>query len=288
MYIPDHIINNFKEKGLEKNTIINYTACLKKYMNNEWNESKIFDLSTISEHIKLLPIKRRESFLRALTYATDSIYNINKQYIKNQLTIARDESMLLSIKALKTKKEEKVTFEEILKISTVKQKNFVNDLISKLYTLEVPLRADTWSTVKIIDAEDSNLSSEYNYINLETGLLYLNKYKTVKTYGKKTILLNDQLISYIKENWYKNNLHIGNPCRFLLPNRNGDRITAHNLNLRLKDIFGYGSSVLRHSYISYCRKKGDSEEDMKKLASRMNTSLRQVCLVYDDTNAILD
>merc|ERR1712110_284043 len=202
---------------------------------------------------------------------------------------AKDETMILSIRKLGKPKEEKITYEEMQrKVLKIKKQNKINELIAKLYTLEVPLRADTWSKVRIIDVEESNSCSEYNYINIDTGLLYLNSYKAVKSYGKKTIILDERLLKYLQENWYKNNLHVGNICKYLIPNRDGNRLSARNFNLRLKTIFGLGSSTLRHAYISYRRKQGDSDEDMKKIAYRMNTSLRQICLVYDDTNTILE
>ena len=132
--------------------------------------------------------------------------------------------------------------------------------------------------MRIIDVEEPNSCEQYNYLNLDTGLLYLNRYKTVKTYGKKTLLLNDDLLKYIKKWWHDNNMYIGNVFKFLVPSRDGNRLSAHNFNLRLKTIFGFGSRVLRHSYISYKRRTNTStklnqtpkEYDLKQSVKTLN------------------
>ena len=282
--LPNYIISKLKESNIVDGTIKTYISYIEKYMKDGWDESKVLDFSKIEEYTLTLPIKSREGFLLAITKAYDAQCEENRIKIRQLTANAKHESIVLSIKNLDTDKRENITYEEVIKIGKIKQPNPIDDLISKIYTLEVPLRADTWSHVRIVN--DEMIDNDFNYLNIQTGNLVLNKYKTVKTYGKKYLKINDNLLEYIKSIWNTNGVNIGNIHNFLIPNRDGNKISGANLNKRLEKIFGYGSRSLRHSFISYKRRMNCSEEEIKKIAYRMNTSYEQVCLVYDDTNDI--
>ena len=285
--IPSYVLNHLNSSNLAQQTIINYIAHLKKYIKNNWDNEGVFNISIIEFYLETIPIKSKEGFLLALLHYYDAWYEHNRNNIRQLLRTAKDDSLILSIKELHTNKNEKILFEEVINLAKKKQKNHINTLIAQLYTLEVPFRADTWSRVRIIDVEEPNTCNDYNYLNLDTGMLYLNRYKTIKCYGKKTILLNEELLQFIKKWWNENAMYIGNICKFLIPSRDGNRLSAHNFNLRLKTIFGYGSRALRHSYVSYKHRIGTDENEMKKIAYRMNTSYMHTCITYDDTNAII-
>ena len=289
MSIPNFITEYLNEKNIMPNTIRNYTCYIKDYINGrEWDDNFVYDLNKIKEHTSTIPIKSREGFLTAITHAFDAVNQKRRQQLREFTKQAIDESLMERIKKLKDDSNEKIEYEEMLKIGDIVQKNKINDLICKLYTLEVPFRADTWSRMRVCDVEECPSSNEYNFINLETGVIYLNRYKTVKTYGKKQIKINDNLLSYIKKWWNDNHGWLGNIQKFLVANRDGNMLSPSNFNARLRSIFGYGSSVLRHSYISYMKRLGKSVEELQEVAKRMNTSYMQLNLVYDDTHGILN
>jgi len=287
--IPSFIQNKLKNSELAESSINNYMGHLKKYIGDkEWNDN-LLRLDMIKDYTKTLHYKSREGFLSAITYAYDAHYEHIRQKIRNLVNEAKNDAHIESVKNLKHIKEEKILFEEMKKIAEIDQRSIIDNIIAKLYTLEVPLRANTWSLTRVIDVEDTvNVESDpYNYIDLHTGVLILNQYKTVKTYGRKTIQVNEELIKYLRDKWYSKGLYIGNIQKWLIPSRDGNQMKAAILNKHIKKIFGYGSSVCRHSYISYRRRMGAKDESMKELAQRMNTSFLQVSLVYDDTNTVL-
>lgn len=291
MSIPQFIINYLNEKDLAHNTVLKYHSYLNEYIKDkEWDDSYVYDLKLINEHLQTIPLKAREGFLTTITHAFDAYTQKQRQLLRNLTKKTVDESLMEKIKKLKDDKTEKLLYEDMIKIGNIKQKNNINDLIAKLYTLEVPLRADTWSRMCVYDSDsDKTLSSnEFNFIDLDTGIIYLNQYKTVKTYGKKQLKINDDLLLYIKNWWNDNHGWLGNTQKFLVANRDGNILSPSNFNARLRSIFGFGSSVLRHSYISHMKKIGKSETELQEIASRMNTSYMQMNLTYDDTNNILD
>lgn len=288
MSIPNFITEYLNEKNIMPNTIRNYTCYIKDYINGrEWDDSYVYDLKKVNEYVSTISIKSREGFLTAITHVFDAVTQKNRQQLRDLTKQAIDESLMEKIKSLKENEEEKIEYEEMLKIGNITQKNKTNDLISKLYTLEVPFRADTWSRMRVCDVEESPISDEYNFINLETGVVYLNRYKTVRTYGKKQIQLNNDLLLYIKKWWNDNHGWLGNVQKFLVANRDGNILSPSNFNARLRSIFGFGSSVLRHSYISYMKKLGKTVKELQEVAKRMNTSYMQLNLTYDDTHSIL-
>ena len=285
--IPNYIIDKLNSSNLSKNTIINYTYHIKKFLDVNSVED-MNNLEKIDEYNKNIPISGREGFLLAIIQAYDAYYEKNRQKLRQMIRESKDESLIESIKKLNNDKKEKITYENVKEIADKKQKNTINDLIAKLYTLEVPFRADTWTKVRIVDVEEPNSSNDFNYLSLDTGLLHLNNYKTIKTYGKKCIMLDNELLIYIKKWWEKNAVFLGNPFKFLVPNNSGSKMSAHSFNARLKTIFGVGSRHLRHSYITYKRRLGANDREMKEIASRMNTSFVQTSITYDDSNHIFD
>lgn len=287
MSVPIFVTNYLKEKGLASTSILRYTAHLKKYMHsNEWDDSCLYDLERINKHNQIIPLKAREGFLISITHAFDAYTQKQRQHLRELTKHSVDDCLIDNIKKLKNEQEEKIQYENVIKIGDISQKNKINDLICKLYTLEVPLRADTWSRMCVCNT-DPPVDNVHNYINLDTGIIYLNKYKTVRTYGKKQLVISEKMRLYIKKWWGDNHGWLGNIQKFLVTDKDGNMLSPANFNTRLKTIFGYGSSVLRHSYISYMRRMGKSMEELHQIAGRMNTSFLQLNLVYDDTHEIL-
>jgi len=74
--------------------------------------------------------------------------------------------------------------------------NFQKYLVLNLYSLIPPLRND-FARVEVFKKFDENFTG--NSINLDKKTLILNEYKTIKTYGTKTIDLPEELIKIIKK-----------------------------------------------------------------------------------------
>lgn len=69
-------------------------------------------------------------------------------------------------------------------------------LMILLYTEMEPLRLDY---IDMIVSWSSNVSDTENYINLNTGHIFLRKYKTSKVYGEKIIKLPNHIHDYVKK-----------------------------------------------------------------------------------------
>ena len=284
--LPIYVTQKFQSAKLSENTCISYSKSLNNYMKNKWDDKLLFNIELIETYLTTLSLQTKSIFLHALYHGIEGCYMNHTSKLKRLLNECRGDSTISLIRGLKTSNKEKIKYEDVLYLADKKQKNIINDLIAKLYSLEVPLRADTWSLVRVLPVDE--ISEDYNYLDLDSGELILNQYKTVNTYGKKSIFLSKSLLEYINKWWKDNIIQIGNIYRYLVPSRDGNRLSPHNFNLRLQTIFNdSGSRDLRHSYISYKKRMGVTDLELREISYRMNTSYLMANVVYDDTHHII-
>jgi integrase len=151
-------------------------------------------------------------------------------------------------------------------------------LIALLYS-KYPLRND-FAEVKVITKKTyNNLTKaekeQRNYVvkhNSNKYFLVLNEYKTSKKYGEKKIEIDGDVLKPLRK-WLR---HSGSD--YLLVNTKGDPLSSNGITKVLNRIGRahrgkpFGSSLLRHSYLSHKYAKVDA--DKEKDADIMGHSLQ--------------
>ena len=171
--------------------------------------------------------------------------------------------------------DEDITSDRSNKEFIVNYLNELNDyIVFSLYTLRAPLRYDYNDAMIITDSSiaDSIYSDTHNdytqnyiYINDTNVVLYLNSYKTYKSFGKQKIVINQKL-SNIIINWV-NILKSLNETKYLFHtfSLTNDKIIAHNntnstsINNSLRNIIhkflnintDINTSFMRKCYTTY-------------------------------------
>ena len=154
--------------------------------------------------------------------------------------------------------------QEWSKRETQKYQDF---LITLLYS-KYPLRND-WADVRVISKTEYNGLGEDekkkgNYLvkhNSNKYFFVLNEYKTSKKYGEKHIEIDDEILKPLRR-WLRHN-----DSRYLLINRKGEPLNSNGITKVLNRIGiaergkPFGSSILRHSYLSDKYGKGQKEKE---------------------------
>jgi len=147
------------------------------------------------------------------------------------------------------------------------EKDWQRYLITSLYTLNAPLRAD-YGAVKVYGREDKRRSTGNELIwRKKKPVFIMRQYKTSKTHGEVKIPVSKDLAKVIAE-WFG---HLGATPTYLL---GANSITPDTLLGRIADAFtatgkDVGIDILRHSYIIHHYPSLKSIEDKEELAGRM-------------------
>ncbi len=130
------------------------------------------------------------------------------------------------------------------------------DRLIKLVIEDVaPLRPSEYSDIAILDERPAE--NDFNYIY--DGTLYLNKYKTVRRHGAKTIELGSRI------------LNASNGQNWLIQDRTGKPLTAVAISKRIKEMYRVPNNTLRKSWIYYKKgEMGDTFETSHNLADMLN------------------
>ena len=140
-------------------------------------------------------------------------------------------------------------------------------LIALLYS-KYPLRND-WAEVKVITKTEYNALGEEqkkkgNYLVKHGSNKYffvLNEYKTSKKYGEKHIEIDEEILGPLRR-WLRHN-----DTGYLLVNRKGEPLNSNGITKALNRIGveergkPFGSSILRHSYLSHKYKEVSQEKE---------------------------
>ena len=239
--------------------------------------SFLHDLKKIEEYKDTLTVNCQSQFSCGILVAKRLLHEYEMKQLEQMNRDVSNKQQTKKIEGLNNPKKLKITVEKIKEIANKMNGNDINSLIAHLYALEPAKRPDTWARCKI--GKNNNEDNQYNYIDLDTGILHLNQYKTVSTYGKKNFKLDDVLINKIKAFHNKHN------NEFLLP-----KITANNLSSKiLKKIFSAGANDLRHAYITKTMNEyGADSKEFIDLCYRMNTSPSVGILSYDSQCQIIN
>jgi hypothetical protein len=123
-----------------------------------------------------------------------------------------------------------------------------------------------------------NTNDKNNYLvidNEEPKFFFFNDYKTQKTYGVQTIIINDNLKPYIKDYITQNNLKIGD--KFL-------KYTESYLSFIIKNIFKkvYGKDItlnyIRRSHATYINNLPISNNERNRMTLEMGHSANESLL----------
>ena len=162
---------------------------------------------------------------------------------------------------------------------TTKQKQAYQDYLLCLFYSHYPLRNDLSHTKVISKKEYNNLTEEQkkkaNFVvkhNSNKYFLVLNEYKTSKKYGEKNIEIDQDLLKPLRK-WFRHN-----STDFLFINTATEDALSSNGITKVLNRIGrrfrgkpFGSSILRHSYLSH--KYGKVNEDKEKDADIMGHSV---------------
>lgn len=162
--------------------------------------------------------------------------------------------------------------------SASQKKAYQDYLITLLYS-KYPLRNDFAQTRVISKTAYNQLSEEQkkmaNFIvkhNTNKYFLVLNEYKTSKKYGEKNIEIGEDILKPLRK-WLRHN-----DSDYLLVNTRGAPLSSNGITKALNRIGmrfrgkPFGSSILRHSYLSH--KYGGVNEEKQKDADMMGHSLQ--------------
>ena len=150
-------------------------------------------------------------------------------------------------------------------------------LVTLLYS-KYPLRND-WADVRVITKTEYNALGEEekkkgNYLvkhNTNKFFFVLNEYKTSKKYGEKNIEIEESLLKPLRK-WLRHN-----ESDYLLINTKGSPLNSNGITKTLNRIGmsergkPFGSSILRHSYLSH--KYADGQKEKEKDADLMGHSV---------------
>lgn len=154
------------------------------------------------------------------------------------------------------------------------EKDWQRYLITSLYTLNAPLRAD-YGAVRIYGREDKRRSTGNELIwRKKKPIFIMRQYKTSKAHGEVKIPVSKGLAKVIAD-WFN---HLGATPTYLFGE---DSITPDALLGRITDAFTatgkhVGIDILRHSYIKHHFDSLKTIEQKEELAGRMlHTAKRQ-------------
>jgi len=280
--LPSNLIKFIDDNSKESTAKI-YKSQLRKFCmfcnggKMNFHYSYFHDLRKIQDYIDSLGTSVQSQFSCAILVAKRLLHEYEMKEIEQMNRNISSRQQTKKIEDLKTPKVPLITVEKIKEVAEQMKGNDLNSLVAYLYAYEAPLRCDTWTRTRL--GENVKDDTENNYINLDTGILHLNQYKTVKTYGNKEYKLDNRIIDKIKA------FHKDKDTNELLP-----KITPNNLTTKiLKKIFGCGCNGIRHSYVTNCMKKyGANSKELSDLCYRMNTSMITGVLTYNDNDFLKD
>ena len=161
---------------------------------------------------------------------------------------------------------------------TKKQQQLFQDYLVTLLYSKYPLRND-WADVRVITKTEYNGLGEGekkqgNYLvkhDTNKYFFVLNEYKTSKKYGEKHIEIDVDILAPLRR-WLRHN-----DSGYLLINRKGEPLNSNGITKTLNRIGNeqrgkpFGSSILRHSYLSH--KYAEVSQEKEKDADLMGHSV---------------
>ena len=179
--------------------------------------------------------------------------------------------LMFEIEEIQKKYEEEVLSMDLTKLNGFDRSTYVKYITISLYTFLPPLRGEDYYNTDIVKTlEETN--DKGNFYVLDEKKLYLNKYKTSRTYGQRIIDFPDKMHKII-----------GDYCsRYMIPTMKGTKMTQQGFTNMLFRIFNprkISVDILRQSYITEMV-PGMTSRECKELTITMAHSLGSQQLVY--------
>lgn len=285
------IATGIKEQSA-KIYLSHYNRLIKGAFKNEAPENMISDenVDVITEYLKNggFSSNTKSMFMRSWKKIAE-VNEVKGDYSKIDKKIKEynDETAY----ATPTEKEQKNKIDKsyIIKIRDQYKKKLSDTFTSSdtyylllcLYTYLPPLRSEDYYNTIIKDDDTDEVND--NFYDLDKKQLILNKYKTMKTHGKRTIDVPDELHDIIKA------FHEKSGSNLLICNGAKNKFNAISMNIAFGRCLKkkVSSGMLRKCHISSNIDTGMSAQDRKNEARIMGHTLAVQQLTYSKFSDVL-
>ena len=300
------ILKKHLTKELKENTYKNYLSVLNKLKDTDEIKDLnfIYDTDEIIKKIDTFKItnntkRKYYSVLMGLTRENKKVYNIYdvlfKKYKKEQddmqgtKTEKQEENWISKEELLNKQEELKKSIEDFKNKRSITEEQYKKALyylVLSLYTLQEPRRNNDYINMVIIDNEEEIKKDEIkNYLLINKNKYYFifNDYKTMGTYGRQIIKINDELKEVIKLYIKMKRLFMfydKSKEHFLISHKGTPYKTSKDITLILNNIFNknISTSLIRHIYLS--DKFKTFKDDLKTTSEAMGTDSKTALKYY--------
>lgn len=281
----------FKKKDLALGSMDLYITKIKKLNDNKpiKNLNFLSNQETILDKIKTLKPNTQRTYIISICSLLKCIDDKkNKKMYDKYSKLLDDFNIKLKDQTEKTETEidNWVKPDDIIELyNNIKKQtntnptkiNYQNLLLLSLYHLIPPRRNKDYQLMKVIKNSDSELSTDFNYIDLEKKQFIFNNYKTSRTYKSQIIDIPEELFNIITEYIKIFDIKEGNEGWLLVnPKTNKPYTNNNTITILLNKIFNskVSSSMLRKVYLTskYSDKNKELEKDSKFMGTSVNTA----------------
>jgi hypothetical protein len=279
----------FKNKELSKSSLDMYLSKLTKLNDNKKIKNLNFLKSpeTVLKKISIFKPNTQRTYIISICSLLKCLNDKkNKTIYETYSKLLEKFNMELKDQTAKTETETNnwITQDEIAaKFEELKQlaqdnptkSNIFNLLVLSLYHLIAPRRNKDFQFMKVIKNSDTDMTDQFNYINIDNQQFIFNNYKTAKTYKTQTENIPDELFEILKA--YIKIFELEDDDMLLISPKTLKPYESNNaITLILNKIFkkNVSSSMLRKSYLTskYSNKNKALEEDAKAMGTSVNTA----------------
>ena len=281
----------FKKKDLALGSMDLYITKLKKLNDNKpiKNLNFLSNQETILDKIKTLKPNTQRTYIISICSLLKCIDDKkNKKMYDKYSKLLDDFNIKLKDQTEKTETEidNWIKPDDIIELyNNIKKQtntnptkiNYQNLLLLSLYHLIPPRRNKDYQLMKVIKNSDSELSNDFNYIDLDKKQFIFNNYKTSRTYKNQIIDIPDELYNIITEYIKVFDIKDGDDGWLLVnPKTNKPYTNTNTITILLNKIFNskVSSSMLRKVYLTskYSDKNKELEKDSKSMGTSVNTA----------------
>ena len=281
----------FKKKDLALGSMDLYITKLKKLNDNKpiKNLNFLSNQETILDKIKTLKPNTQRTYIISICSLLKCIDDKkNKKMYDKYSKLLDDFNIKLKDQTEKTETEidNWIKPDDIIELyNNIKKQtntnptknNYQNLLLLSLYHLIPPRRNKDYQLMKVIKNSDSELSNDFNYIDLDKKQFIFNNYKTSRTYKNQIIDIPDELYNIITEYIKVFDIKDGDDEWLLVnPKTNKPYTNTNTITILLNKIFNskVSSSMLRKVYLTskYSDKNKELEKDSKSMGTSVNTA----------------
>jgi hypothetical protein len=261
-------------------TLKKYVAVFRKLMERLDTDNPLFYRNTgeVIDYItnkSELALNTQLNYFKALIFLIpkeEAAYNEYHEVMMNKIKEAEDQRGENMKSAIQTKKwrtyEEILTIHNNLKKTAPKSREFI---ISCFYS---GVYFPPWRLLELTELKIANYDEKIdNYIDEENQMIVLNRYKTVKAYGRIEQKIPAELMNYIVEYIDNSGFNFEKDSYLFTP-----KLAVMKLNRILNDIYGCSVDILRSSYITHLFETGalKTKKKMNETAEGMRHSVNML------------